>query len=219
VYAASIVSLNAFGLFAACTLGFFASVWFLIQEPRAVEALLIIAVSGAGITVAVVAYLMTSKWRGLQHTQPQVPRSLLGRVRRSAVRFCTSLLVFQNGNVMSRSFAFAITSQVSQLLILWLVSTAISAEISLTQLALYGPLVKLISVAPVSIGGFGGGQAAFVVFFARLGVEAQKAFAVSFITNVLAMCLYLVGGFVYVLGAPHGRPPVMHSKEADAQSS
>ena len=94
-YVASITSLNALGLLAACTLGFLASLWLLVQGPRAVEALLVIAISGGGIAGAVGAYLVTWKWRSLQRSQTEVPWSLLGRVRRAAVRFGTSLFVFQ----------------------------------------------------------------------------------------------------------------------------
>ena len=218
-YVASIISLNALGLLAACTLGFFASLWLLVQGPCAVEALLVIAISGGGIAAAVVAYLMTWKWRSLQRSQTEVPWSLLGRVRRAAVRFGTSLFVFRNISDLSRMFVFALASQGCRLLVLWLISRAIGAGVSPSQIALYGPLVVLVGLVPVSVGGFGGDQAAFVFFFKRLGVDGDKAFVVSLIANALAMGLSLLGGLVYVFGTLHGRPPVMHSKEADAQSS
>jgi glycosyltransferase 2 family protein len=207
VYVASIVSLNALGLLAACTSGFIASLWLLMQEPRTSEALLVNAISGGGIAASVVAYLVMLKWRGLQRTQTEVPRSLLARFRNTAVRFSTSLLVFRNSSDLSRMFALALSSQVCRLLVLWLVSRAIGAGISLSHIALYGPLVVLVGLVPVSVGGFGGDQAAFVFFFARLGVDAHKAFVVSIIANALAMCLSLLGGLVYVLGTPCDRRP------------
>ena len=60
------------------------------------------------------------------------------------------------------------------------------------------PLILLVMLLPVSINGLGTGQAAFVWFFARAGVEAAPAFALSLLF-ILALQLVgnLPGAFVY----------------------
>jgi len=204
VYMASIVSLNALGLVAACTLGLVAALWSLARDTNSAEVFLVLVVSGGGIFGAVVAYIITLKLRTLRPVQPGTSHKMLDRLRDKALHFGGSLLQFRNGADLMKSFALALIGQGCRIMVLWFVSIALGAGISFAQVALYGPLVMLFSLVPASIGGFGGDQAAFVFFFARFGVDASTAFSVSFATSVLYMCLSFLGGLVYLAGRPGG---------------
>ena len=62
------------------------------------------------------------------------------------------------------------------------------------------PLILLVMLLPVTINGFGTGQAAFVWFFARAGVAAAPAFALSLLFIGLGVIGNLPGGILYALG-------------------
>jgi hypothetical protein len=62
------------------------------------------------------------------------------------------------------------------------------------------PLILLIMLLPVTINGIGTSQAAFVWFFARRGVAAAPAFALSVLFVALGIVGNLPGGLLYAFG-------------------
>jgi len=62
------------------------------------------------------------------------------------------------------------------------------------------PLILLVMLLPITFNGIGTSQAAFVWFFARVGVEAPSAFALSVIFVALGVVGNLPGGVLYVVG-------------------
>ena len=63
------------------------------------------------------------------------------------------------------------------------------------------PLILLVMLLPVTINGLGTGQAAFVWFFARAGVTAAAAFALSVLFIGLGVVGNLPGGLLLALGS------------------
>lgn len=64
------------------------------------------------------------------------------------------------------------------------------------------PLILLVMLLPVTVSGLGTGQAAFVWFFARVGVPAPTAFALSVLFIGLGIIGNLPGGILYAVGGP-----------------
>jgi uncharacterized protein (TIRG00374 family) len=62
------------------------------------------------------------------------------------------------------------------------------------------PLILLVMLLPVTVSGLGTGQAAFVWFFARVGVPAPTAFALSVLFIGLGIIGNLPGGILYAMG-------------------
>jgi uncharacterized protein (TIRG00374 family) len=60
------------------------------------------------------------------------------------------------------------------------------------------PLILLIVLMPITINGIGTTQAAFVWLFARVGVEAAPAFALSVLFLAIAIVGNLPGGVIYL---------------------
>ena len=63
------------------------------------------------------------------------------------------------------------------------------------------PLILLVMLLPVTINGLGTGQAAFVWFFARAGVTAAAAFALSVLFIGLGVVGNLPGGLLFAMGS------------------
>lgn len=62
------------------------------------------------------------------------------------------------------------------------------------------PLILLVMLLPVTVSGLGTGQAAFLWFFARVGVSAAAAFALSVLFIGLGIVGNLPGGILYAGG-------------------
>ncbi len=63
------------------------------------------------------------------------------------------------------------------------------------------PLILLVMLLPITVNGLGTGQAAFVWFFARAGVPAAAAFALSVLFIGLGIVGNLPGGILYAFGS------------------
>jgi len=77
-------------------------------------------------------------------------------------------------------------------------------EAPLTIYFAFVPLILMVMLLPVTFNGIGTSQAAFVWFFARAGVDAAPAFALSVLFVALGIVGNLPGGILYAFG--HSRP-------------
>jgi uncharacterized membrane protein YbhN (UPF0104 family) len=73
-------------------------------------------------------------------------------------------------------------------------------EAPLTIYFAFVPLILMVMLLPVTFNGIGTSQAAFVWFFARAGVDAAPAFALSVLFVALGVVGNLPGGFLYAFG-------------------
>ena len=67
------------------------------------------------------------------------------------------------------------------------------------------PLVLLVMLLPITVNGLGTSQWAFVWLFARVGVDAAAAFALSVLFVALGVVGNLPGAWLYLTGGLHGR--------------
>ena len=79
------------------------------------------------------------------------------------------------------------------------VARGLAIPITVSQLALLVPVSFIVQMVPVSVNGFGVREATFTVYFARIGLSGESAFALSFIGAVLIMIFSLSGAVAYVL--------------------
>jgi uncharacterized membrane protein YbhN (UPF0104 family) len=78
------------------------------------------------------------------------------------------------------------------------VAHALHVGIAPWDLAVIVPLSFIIQMAPVSINGFGVREAAFTLYFSRLGLPIESALLVSLVPTALVMLFSLSGAAVYV---------------------
>jgi glycosyltransferase 2 family protein len=76
---------------------------------------------------------------------------------------------------------------------------SLGIEEGLTTYFAFIPVILLIMLLPVTINGLGTSQAAFVWFFARVGVDAAPAFALSILFVALGIVGNLPGGLLYAV--------------------
>jgi len=97
-----------------------------------------------------------------------------------AAGFCISLLVLTIGSVVN-----------------YLISLALGGGISLLHIFLFTPLITFVLLIPISIGGIGLNQSAYVFFFNLVGVPEQKSLAMSLIMQAIIIISSLPGGVLW----------------------
>ena len=94
--------------------------------------------------------------------------------------FCISTLVLSIGSVVN-----------------YLISLALGGGISLLHIFLFTPLITFVLLIPISIGGIGLNQSAYVFFFNLVGVPEQKSLAMSLIMQAIIIISSLPGGVLW----------------------
>jgi len=95
--------------------------------------------------------------------------------------------------------AASVGVQVLRIVQAYCLGRSLGIDAGLTVYFAFIPVILLIMLLPVSINGLGTSQAAFVWFFARVGVDAAPAFALSILFVALGIVGNLPGGFLYVM--------------------
>jgi uncharacterized protein (TIRG00374 family) len=84
--------------------------------------------------------------------------------------------------------------------VVWCLSQAMGGLMPLGDIFLFNPLIALVLMIPISIGGIGVSQTAYPFFFGLVGVPAAHALAVSLLMQAVAFVGSLPGGFFWLRG-------------------
>ena len=71
---------------------------------------------------------------------------------------------------------------------------------SLPVIMLFNPLIALVGMLPISIGGIGVNQAAYPFFYGLAGVPVDHALAVSILMQAIMFLGSLPGGVLWLVG-------------------
>jgi uncharacterized protein (TIRG00374 family) len=93
----------------------------------------------------------------------------------------------------------SIAVQILRVIQAYLLGRALGIDASLLVYFAFVPLILLVMLLPITINGLGTSQAAFVWFFARAGVPAPPAFALSVLFVALGVVGNLPGGALYAM--------------------
>jgi len=110
-----------------------------------------------------------------------------------------SVLHFPYAKVFRTTIAMILVCQISAIIVVWLVFLACGVSVPLyVHLAFY-PVIAIIAMMPVTIGGFGVREGAFVWFYSFLGVAPERAICVS-VVNYFAVAIVpaIVGAIVFI---------------------
>jgi uncharacterized protein (TIRG00374 family) len=118
--------------------------------------------------------------------------SYLGRFHGAVVRF-----PYRRGLLMTLVFIGG--TQLSVIVIVYLLFHAMDHPLALVQHLLFYPLIGALMIVPVTVGGFGVREGAFVWFYSLVGVSADVAVAVSVATYVVVTVVPALAGGVLLL--------------------
>ena len=84
---------------------------------------------------------------------------------------------------------------------------ALGISIGPTALLAFFPAVAILQVLPLTIGGLGVREGAFVLFLQPLGVHTSQAIALGLLVYLLHLVASLLGAPAFAVGARHADPP------------
>jgi uncharacterized protein (TIRG00374 family) len=97
-----------------------------------------------------------------------------------ALVFCISIVILTIGSVVN-----------------YLISLALGGGISFLHIFLFTPLITFVLLIPLSVGGIGLNQSAYVFFFNLVGVPEDKSLAMSLIMQAIIIVSSLPGGVLW----------------------
>jgi uncharacterized protein (TIRG00374 family) len=94
------------------------------------------------------------------------------------------------------------------ILAIYVLAHSVNVDISLLDLFIFVPLMSVLIMIPVSIGGIGIQEGAFIYFFSQIGISTNAALTVALLFRALTVAGSLPGGVFYVLeGTSNARSP------------
>jgi glycosyltransferase 2 family protein len=96
-------------------------------------------------------------------------------------------------------FFYSLAVQFIRALTYFLISEGYNLNIPLTHFLVYIPVVIIMIMVPISIGGLGVREGTFVTLFSALGVSTSDAVVVSFTSSLITNLLSLSGGIFYLV--------------------
>ena len=108
-------------------------------------------------------------------------------------------------SVLAAGLAYQLVVVLSGLL----ATRALDLDVSLTAAMAFMPAVAIAQVIPISLGGLGVREGAFVLFLGPLGVPTASAVALGLLVYGLNLCVSLLGAPAFAVGGrtPSSQPP------------
>jgi len=156
-----------------------------------------VAPLSAGVSLAAFLSLLLARW-----PLEQLARILGTRLPRVAaeVTRCATALGTISGAARLELLAWSTLAQLLSLGILGLAALDIAGPGALRPIALGAPLIWVLSVVPITIGGFGLRETLFIGVLGSLGVAADQALALSLVWLGQALGSAAVGLVIHLFG-------------------
>jgi uncharacterized membrane protein YbhN (UPF0104 family) len=131
--------------------------------------------------------------------------SWLSRLAASWQQLWTPGQIAKNSVSLATVFALALATQLLNVLAFWMLSQSLGLPLTLYQWFLVVPTVLLISMMPISAGGWGIREGAMVVILNGFSVPAEQAILTSVLFGLCAVITTLPGGTFWVFDKKFAR--------------
>jgi len=98
-------------------------------------------------------------------------------------------------------FLFAIIPQLMMVIINYLYALSLNQNmcINIMDMFFFIPLLSIVSLLPISLGGIGLKEGAFVVFFGVIGISKETALAMALLNRSIMLLYTLSGGLLFLI--------------------
>ncbi len=100
---------------------------------------------------------------------------------------------------LALAFLIGLTGIATTSMVNYVLSLALGGGIPLVDIFLFTPLIALVLIIPISIGGLGLSQAAYPFFYGLVGVPGALALALSLFVQAVQLFCSLPGGVLWLL--------------------
>lgn len=115
-------------------------------------------------------------------------------------------LVYRGLHTLSRNpwailkvLFFSIVIQFLSVCIVWIAAQSLSIDAPFPVFLIFVPLINLSIMVPLTINGFGLRESLYLLLFAEIGLQDEKAVALSLLNVIVVMAAALPGGVLYSL--------------------
>lgn len=112
-------------------------------------------------------------------------------------RFGRAIAILPNPRVLTSILAVAAATYALRTLVIFTLLLSADSGLPYADLLFLVPLLIIAAVLPISVGNFGGQQAATVYVLGQWGVSADSALAISLTYSVLYLALHGLGSLAY----------------------
>jgi uncharacterized protein (TIRG00374 family) len=164
----------------------------------AIVAIALVTFAGVGLL------LWRDLWERVSHRLAGLAPGRLAFLRHTRVvaarqRFVSFYTLFRHyrGSALLGALAISLGFNVLLIVVNYLIALALGVRLSMWYFLLFVPLISFTLLLPVSFGGLGVREGAYVVLFGQAGVAAPVALAMSLAFYGLNVITGLVGGALY----------------------
>jgi uncharacterized membrane protein YbhN (UPF0104 family) len=112
------------------------------------------------------------------------------------VRASTNISMIRQ--ILWRIFVISMVVQLLRCLNFWMIYQSLGASVPAIYFLIFIPLVFVVMLLPISIGGFGVREGALLYFFSTVGIDSEISVAAGFLFYVLHL-LALFAGLIFLL--------------------
>jgi uncharacterized protein (TIRG00374 family) len=103
----------------------------------------------------------------------------------------------RNRRTILEILLYSLVIQFLSVLIVWITAQSLSIDASFRVFLIFVPLINLSIMVPLTINGFGLRESLYLLLFAQIGLQEEKAVALSLLNTVVIMVAVLPGGLMY----------------------
>ena len=107
--------------------------------------------------------------------------------------------LIRNRQSIATVLALSLAIQFASVLIVWIAAQSLHIDAPFKIFLVFIPLINLSIMVPLTINGFGLRESLYFLLFTTIGLEQEKAVALSLLNALVVMAAALPGGVVYSL--------------------
>lgn len=119
----------------------------------------------------------------------------------NVMKLHSSILAYKKfPKVLWISFIITLLVQITRVLTYYFIALSFDVKVSIVYFFLFVPLIMIVMMIPISIGGFGIREGTFVAFFTLVGMSINEAVVITFVNSFIDSIITLIlggGGYLF----------------------
>jgi hypothetical protein len=178
------------------------------------DPLIALFVGAVAAALASATVLITSP-TAFRHAERLAGGRAASKLFHSVRRFCEAVQRYRgHGRAVWAALGISLVFQTLLMFLWYLVARALHLPVPFGRFLVFIPIINVITMLPISVGGLGLREWGTVVLFGTVGVEPAEAFTLSLLMFTVVVVTSLPGGVIFLWGghAAKARPSAVTAK-------
>lgn len=125
------------------------------------------------------------------------------KLSNALVKLQESIFAYKNYPMaLTKSFILSFAVQITRVLTYYIIALAFNIDFPFVYFLFFIPIIMLVIMLPISIGGLGLKEGTFIAFFSLVGMSVENATIISFTNTIVNTIITLFGGVIYLFYKP-----------------